>query len=253
MIGRQLTREHIYYCGDYMDVQVFPVFQTQKYQRKKKYRPTSAAQKLLNQRNREDKLRRLVHLNFTHRDYVICPTYAEGMRESTPENLFRFEKDWNNFRRRLKTLYKKHGIELKYVRSPEFAVRTGYHAHIILSGGVSMDEIKKCWGKGRCYTDTLEFDENGVAGLCRYISKDPILGKMWCASKNLLQPEPKEYTGRIEREHLFSFRIEDRETLEAMYPGYKCTDVRWEVNDINGGQYAAARFYKIGTKFYYDT
>ena len=134
----------------------------------------------------------------------------------------------------------------------EFSKRTGFHFHIIISGGVDMENIKKCWGNGRCYTDKLEFDENGITGLCRYNTKDPIYGKMWCASKNLLKPEPKEYTGRIKKEHLFAFQIEDRETIEAMYPGYVCTDVRWEYNEINGCQYAAARFYKEGTRFYYN-
>lgn len=52
---RTVYREKRYYCGEYLDVYIFPVFETGKrgHGRGKKRKPTSAAQKKLNQRHRE--------------------------------------------------------------------------------------------------------------------------------------------------------------------------------------------------------
>ena len=143
MIGHTLKREQIYVTGNYMDVTVFPVRQTQKYQRKAKYRPTRDAQKRLNKRKREDLLRRLVHLNFGPRDLAIHPTYREGKRTQDPQTLDEVKRDWNNFRRRLQTVYRRAGVEFKYIMTLEFSKQTGYHFHVILGGGVDQEAIKK--------------------------------------------------------------------------------------------------------------
>lgn len=236
-----------------MDVQVFPTVQREKYQRKAKCRPTSAVQAKLNELNRDRLLWRLVNLNFGLRDVAVCPTYMDPtMRVLNDENTARAERDWNNFRRRLKRLYASKGIDVKYVMQMQFANSTGYHFHMFLSGGVTDEEIKECWGLGRCHVDALEFDENGVEGYLKYIQRNNLFSKKWCASKNLLRPEPKQVDDRLTRKDMFSFQIEDKEEIEKLYPGYRCVSVTWEYNDIYGGEYATARFYKIGAPFYYD-
>ncbi len=250
---KAIQRENIYTCGNYMQVQVFPVRQTKKYQRRSKYKPTTEMQVKLNERYRADKLWMLVNLNFSINDLAVCPTYAdEEMRNFCEENTARAMRDWNNFRRRLIRLYASKGIELKYVMQLQFSNGTGYHFHFFLSGGVSYEEIKECWGLGRCHIDPLEFDENGVEGYIRYIQRGNVYTKKWCASKNLRRPEPKQTDERIGKNEMFLFQIEDKEAINALYPGYVCTTVNWEYNELYGGEYARARFYKIGAPFYYD-
>ena len=79
---RTVYREKRYYCGEYLDVYIFPVFETGKRRlgRGKKRKPTSAAQKKLNQRHREQKLARLLHANFTPDDLELNTREPVTMR-----------------------------------------------------------------------------------------------------------------------------------------------------------------------------
>lgn len=75
---RTAYREKRYYCGEYLDVYIFPVFETGRRAsgRGKKRKPTSSAQKKLNQRHREQKLARLLHSNFTPDDLELNLSYT---------------------------------------------------------------------------------------------------------------------------------------------------------------------------------
>ena len=74
---RTVYREKRYYCGEYLDVYIYPTY-TQARSRGKRSKPTSAAQKKLNQRHREEKLVRLLHANFTPDDLEIHLTYRNA-------------------------------------------------------------------------------------------------------------------------------------------------------------------------------
>ena len=67
---RCLYRERRYYCGDYLEVDIFPVFKKQN-GRGKKAKPTSEVQAKLNQHNAEQKLIRILNENFTLDDIEI--------------------------------------------------------------------------------------------------------------------------------------------------------------------------------------
>ena len=60
--GKTFNREQVYVCGEYMDADIYPVFQKPG-TRRKRCKPTSEIQAKLNQRNAEKKLTRLVHNN----------------------------------------------------------------------------------------------------------------------------------------------------------------------------------------------
>ena len=79
---RCMYRERRYFCGDYLEVDIFPVFCKQR-GRGRKARPTSEVQTRLNEHNSEQKLIRLLNANFTGADYEIHLTYSnENMPES---------------------------------------------------------------------------------------------------------------------------------------------------------------------------
>ena len=236
-----------------MEVDSFPVVQRKKYQRAPKRKPTTEMQAKLNERKSKDLERRLAHLNFGENDVAICLTFRDPvMRIDTPENDERAKHDWENFRRRLGRLYKKCGAILKYMGQLQYTKGTGFHFHFYMTGGPQWQDIKDCWGLGRCYIDPLEFDENGIAGYVEYITKGGRYTKRWIASKNLIRPEPEIRDGKLKKDEMFLFQIEDKEAISALYPGYVCTEARWEYNDLYGGQYLRARFYKKGAPFYYD-
>ena len=76
---RTVYREKRYYCGEYLDVYIYPTY-AQARSRGKRSKPTSAAQKKLNQRHREEKLVRLLHANFTPDDLEMDESDARILR-----------------------------------------------------------------------------------------------------------------------------------------------------------------------------
>lgn len=82
---RCLYREKIHKCGEFLEVDIFPVFEYQR-GRSKKRKPTTETQQRLNQRNAERKLTRLLNTNFTKRDIRFDLTYSDENYPETPEN-----------------------------------------------------------------------------------------------------------------------------------------------------------------------
>ena len=73
--------------------------------KRKKRKPSTDAQKKLNQRHREEKLARLLHANFTPEGLEIHLTYRVQ-----PENDEEAKRHLQNFIRRLKRYIAKHGL-----------------------------------------------------------------------------------------------------------------------------------------------
>ena len=65
--GRYFTRSRVNVCGDYIDADIYPVFQPAG-KRRKKCKPTSEIQKKLNQRNAAKHLVHMVRSNFGPED-----------------------------------------------------------------------------------------------------------------------------------------------------------------------------------------
>lgn len=248
---RTVYREKKYTCGEYLDVYIYPVFETGKQSggKRAKRKPSTEAQKKLNQRHREEKLTRLFHANFTPEDLEIHLTYRgeqPGSDEDAARNL-------RNYIRRGQRLRKKMGLPpLKYIAVTERGKRGGrYHHHITVNGGIDRDTLENMWEYGRANSRRLQFDENGLAGLANYIVKSPIGGKAWTASKNLVDPEPKtrdeRISGRKARE--LAENIQDNTQFEKLYPGYLMSAAEAFHNDVNGGCYLTARFYRKDGKF----
>lgn len=184
---KTVYREKRYYCGEYLDVYIYPTYR-QGRSRGKRSKPTSAAQAKLNQRHREEKLVRLLHANFTPDDLEIHLTYQQ--QPESPEEAQRLLR---NYIRRVQRARKKQGLPpLKYIAVTEKGSKNGrYHHHVTLSGGMDRDELEKLWGLGYANSRRLQFTESGLAGLGHYIVKSPLYARAWNASKNLIDPEPK--------------------------------------------------------------
>ena len=241
---RTIYREKRYACGEYLDVYIYPVFsQISKNGKRGKRKASSPAQKKLNQRHREEKLVRLLHANFTPDDLEIHLTYE--IEPESPEEAARLVR---NFIRRVQRARKKSELPpLKYIAVTEKGSRNGrYHHHITLSGGMDRDELEKLWGLGYANSRRLQFKENGLAGLGNYITKSPVGKRAWNASKNLIDPEPRTRDGRIsgrQAEELARDTTNNAE-YEKLYPGYFLSEAGAWHNDINGGKYIVARFYR---------
>ncbi len=242
---RCLYREKRYKCGDYLEVDIYPVFEYQR-GRSKKRKPTSETQKKLNQKNAERKLIRLLNTNFSKNDIRFDLTYSEEFYPDTPQDA---QREMQNFLRRVKRYRKKHDLpELKYVAVTEVGKKTArVHHHIVMSGGVDINTLAEIWGRGYTTAKPLQFNEHGIVGIAKYLIKEPILGKRWCASKNLEQPKESQRDGRISQRKVKNFHdsgTDNREELEKLYDGYALADVVPYYNEINGGYYLTVRMYK---------
>lgn len=240
---RCLYREKKYVCGDYLEVNIYPVFKYQN-SRRKKAKPTSEVQKKLNQHNAENNLIRILNANFTKRDLRFDLTYKP---EHLPETNEQAQKELQNFLRRLKRYRKTHNLPpLKYVAVSERGSRSGrYHHHLVINGGVEMSELTRLWGKGYTAIKPLQFDSVGLVGIAKYLTKEP-LGNRWSTSKNLIHPQPKIRDGRISQKkakELYTM-IDDRKEFERLYDGYFFAEATPFYNDYNGGVYLTVRMYK---------
>ncbi len=250
-------RERRYYCGNYLEVDVFPVFPVAR-SRSRKKKPTSEVQQKLNEHNAEQKLIRILNANFTSEDIEIHLTFRD---ENLPENEEEAARDIQNFLRRVKRARKKAGLdELKYVCITEGGDEgKRYHYHVTMNGGLDRDLLEKLWGYGYANSRRLQFNENGVEGLARYVTKqfrdkkesgETIFRKRWTASKNLVIPPPKDRDGRLSEKRVRKFataEIPNGAVLEALYPGYKFASLRPFHNEVNGGYYLCVRMYKTAS------
>ena len=245
-------RERKHICGEYMEVEIFPVY-TKAKRRGKRKKPTTEIQQRLNQRHAEGKLRRLLHTNFTAADLFVTLTFNDT---HLPMSVEEAQRLLQNFLRRLKRRYVKLETELKYVYILEKGQENGrLHVHMVVSGGMDEDVLATLWGMGEVRSDGLKFDENGLAALARYFTKGdaenggkPITWKRWVASHNLDKPEVRERDGRLPHRKMAGLCQDggDTDYLETEYCGYEVAPYSVNVTqDIYGGYYLAAVLKKM--------
>ena len=245
-------RERKHICGEYMEVEIFPVYTKAKWRGKRK-KPTSEIQQRLNQRHAEGKLRRLLHTNFTAKDLFVTLTFNDA---NLPVSVEEAQRLLQNFLRRLKRKFAKLGTELKYVYILEKGQENGrLHVHMVVSGGMDEEELVALWGMGEVRSDGLRFDEDGLAALARYFTKGdaenggkPITWKRWVASRNLDKPEVRERDGRLPHRKMAGLCQNggDTDYLETEYCGYEVAPYTVQTSeDIYGGYYLSAVLKKM--------
>lgn len=250
-----LYRERRYVCGDYLEVDIFPVFGKQM-RRGARAKPTSEVMARLNEHNAEQKLIRILNANFTLDDIEIHLTYSDDVLPETPEGV---KRDVQNFLRRVKRLRMRLGLgEMKYVVVPGGGYEgTRFHAHVTMSGGIDRSVLEELWGYGYANSKRLQFNENGVEGLARYVARqftahkgELPFGKRWSGSRNLIIPPPQDRDGRLSQKKvktLATVDVERCEPFEALYPGYRLATVRPFYNEVNGGYYLCVKMYRRGS------
>lgn len=245
-------RERKHYCGNYLEVEVFPVYTKAKGRGKRK-KPTSEVQQRLNRRHAEGKLRRLLHTNFTEADLFVTLTFDDAHLPASVEDAQRLLQ---NFLRRLKRRYAKLEAELKYIYILEKGEQTGrLHVHMVLSGGLGQEDLVALWVMGEVSADWLEFNEDGLAALARYFTKGdaenggkPITWKRWVGSRNLVKPTVTQRDGRLSHRKMAALCLDggDTDYLETEVDGYEIAPYSVHTSeDIYGGYYLAAVLKKM--------
>lgn len=195
---RHYARERMFVAGSLARVNIFPVRKVTKGRGAKRV-ASRACQAALNHRNSLKLRKDIIQLNF--------PEEAGGLTARLDYAKFREqfgrnpeEKEWKaylaQFIRRLKTLYAKHGIELKAFKSAHIGrVKKNVHHHLIftdLPEGVSRREIEALWTVGYMRIAALSYTDGSVEKLVQYISEES--GECWWScTRNCKRPSKEDY------------------------------------------------------------
>lgn len=162
-------KRKIIISGPLVEVEIFPVWNTNNTVRAGKSNITSIEQREANAKNVVKKLVRLINRNFTEKDIWITVGYKGG---TEPDTYDRCQKDIQNYLKRLKRECKKNNWEnLKYVYTIETTKKGKYHAHIVMNFP-DRDIAEKKWGHGE-YPQARRLQPNdfGLSGMAVYVSK----------------------------------------------------------------------------------
>lgn len=247
-------RERKYTCGDYIEVAIYPVY-TQQRGRSKRKKPTSEVQQRLNRRHATDRLRRLLHTNFTPKDLFVTLTFDD---EHLPATVAECQRCIQNFLRRVKRKYCKAGREFKYLYIIEYGEKHNrLHTHLVINSGLNRNELSAAWGNGAVSSDRLRFDNDGLMALAVYLTKgsgddkNRTTFKRWSGSRNLEKPIITERDGRISHKKMLGFCENggDGEYLETQYNGYETVDLTVCLSaDLYGGLYLSAMLKQMPMK-----
>lgn len=160
--------------------------------RGERIRKTTAEMERLNQRYAERSLAVILNYNFKEGDLHLVLTYSGN--PPAPEDA---RKELERFKRRLRRLYQRRGILLKWVAVTEYRHKRIHH-HIICSGGIDMAEIVRVWGAGLVrprYLDNSGDYRKLAAYLIKETSKtfrdpDAEAKKRYTCSRTIVKPLP---------------------------------------------------------------
>lgn len=252
---QRIYRERKYTCGDYIEVEIYPVY-TQTRGRGKRKKPTTEIQKRLNKRHATDRLRRLLHTNFNPKDLFVTLTFDE---ERLPKTVADCQRAVQNFLRRVKRKYAKAGLEPKYIYILEYGEEhRRLHAHLVITDGLSRDELSALWGQGTVSAERLRFEKDGLTALAVYLTKgnddegDRPTFKRWCGSRSLEKPTTTEHDGRISHRKMLAFCQKDSDSaiyLETHFNGFETVENSIDfIEDTYGGLYLTALLRRVPTK-----
>ena len=94
------------------------------------------------------------------------------------------QRQMQNYIQRVKRFRKSRGLpDLKYVAVTKPNSKGHMYHHIVMNGGVDIDDLTKFWGRGIAFIKPLQLDGTNIAILWRYLIKGQCY--RWSASRNL--------------------------------------------------------------------
>ena len=240
-VGRMGYRTRTVVAGPRLEVEVYPVFGREAAGRARAAKIAGNTPEAMKKLNRERAIRHLIQLadaNLTDQDIHLTLTYRNAPTED------RAWRDVDNFLRTVKRRRKQYGMTpLKYfytVEGNESGSKEKLHAHVLMSGGISREELETIWGNGWANADRLQPDERGLEAIIRYITKDQEKRK-WHRSRNMVQPKKRTSDSKVSNAKVKriarGFEAEAKEIMEKLYPKYRYVDVKVTVSDSVDGAY----------------
>ena len=165
--------------------------------RSKKEKVTPEAMRKNNLRIARRKLRLLIDNNFNAGDYYLTLTFKERLSIDEVKDCIR------KFNRRLRGLYQKANIELKYLYVMEGKIR--FHFHMLINQGIQISPIllKELWPHGYTKIELYRGEAEDAINLANYFLKEKemaidkasqaeLMKQKWVSSKNLVKPEEEK-------------------------------------------------------------
>ncbi len=156
---------------------------------------TPLAQEKYNEKLRIRELTRIINENFGEDDYHLVLTYERGKRpDSETAKLF-----CRQFTRRLTTLYRKRGEELRFVKVHAFGEKGALHHHLIINNAekVKVSEINALWEFSKKPQYFAMYEGGDYSWLAAYLVKqcktgltpgEKLNSKAWSCSRNIRKP-----------------------------------------------------------------
>ena len=115
---------------------------------------------------------------------------------------------------------------------------------------ISRDSLENMWGHGMTRCDPLQPDNNGLARLGRYLTKQRRCNRRWDGSRNLKQPtvtiSNRKMSLRKSERIAADVRANAAEIYEKLYPGYTLAEEPViKYSDYIGGAYIYARLRRV--------
>ena len=239
-VGRMGYRTRTTVAGPRLEVEIYPMFGREaagKARAAKKNETPEAMKKL----NRERAIRHLIQLadaNLTDQDIHLTLTYREAPTEKQALT------DVKNFLRTVKRRREQYGLpQLKAfytTEGNENGTKERLHAHVLMSGGISREELEEIWAKGWANADRLQPDERGMEAIIRYITKEQDKRK-WHRTRNMVEPKQRTSDSKVSNAKVkriaWDFRAVAKEIMEKLYPRYGYVDADVRFSDSVDGAY----------------
>lgn len=240
-VGRMGYRTRTTVAGPRLEVEIYPMFGREAAGRARAAKIAGNTPEAMKKLNRERAIRHLIQLadaNLTDQDIHLTLTYRKAPTEK------RVYMDVDNFLRTVKRRREQYGMTpLKYfytVEGNENGTKERLHAHVLMSGGISREELEEIWAKGWANADRLQPDERGMEAIIRYITKDREKRK-WHRSRNLVKPKQRTSDSKVSNARVKriakGFEAEAKEIMEKLYPKYGYVDVVVRFSDSVDGAY----------------
>lgn len=283
-----MVRQKIIHCGKgtktrYREVDISLIVGAKKNgQRELKKNKSLPKQERLNFKNARRHLNQLVKSNFSDYDLRIDLTYCD---EYLPDSLEKALKYFNSYINKVNRERKKRKLaKAKWICVDEGFGKEGRpHHHLLISGGLDRDTMERLWytGRGRyakslglVKAENLHFNNEGIEGLVKYITKqslkeykdtrtkgqlsladvdksDITMGDLisdevtngrrrWRQSKNLIQPHERIKSNAYSRKQIMKLVMSPpdcentKRFFEHRYKGYVVDTCRYVYNDVIG-------------------
>lgn len=236
--------------GEHIEVMVYPIWSTAPtLPDGAPVRKSAAAIARANAENARKHFERKMNTNFCDLDYRVDLTYADDFLPDAGQA----RQDVQNYLRRVKYACRKAGLSQPRYMGVSEGKREGsrqkrVHHHIVISCGLSRDDLESIWKKGRVRTDRLQADRFGYTALARYLLKEPEGAKRYFCSRNLKEPTVTVSDTKLsirKAERIAQAAEESAPAIfQQLYKGCEFLDCQVKRTDFVAGVYISVRLRK---------